>query len=269
MTTKPRLLLVGCGHMGGALLHHWLKADVLTHVHVVKPSPLVSSYQNNPHLSWTSTPDQIPSHYNPDIVVLAVRPNTIDKITPLYATYRKCLFLSLAAGKNLDALTSLLSPEQPILRVMPNIASEIGKGMSFMVGNLHMTPVQKDHANHLFEIVGSTAWLPSENLFDVATTLSGCGPGYVFALVESMASAGERMGLPSDLSYKLAHQTLIGSAALLEQKNVTAKTLRQAIGNPGTMTEAAVKVLLSQEGLPDLMFKAMNEALKRAQELSR
>ena len=247
-------------------MQQWLKTEALEHAHIVKPSPLPSHFVQTPKVSWSSSPDQISLNYNPDIVVLAVRPKDVHHVAPLYTRFQSSLFISIVAGKTLETLSLLLSPSPALLRIMPNIACAIGQGTSFAIYNSHVSPAQKQSAFSLFKVTGATFWIEDEALFDKATTLSGCGPGYVLALVESMALAGEKLGLSAELSLNLAWNTVTGSAALLQQREIDLISLRQTMHSIGPMTEAALQVLQSPEtGLYDLMLNAMKAALNLAQ----
>ena len=113
------------------------------------------------------------------------------------------------------------------------------------------------------------AWVEDEALIDAVTALSGSGPGYVFALCEAMAAAGERLGLPAALAAKLARETIVGSGALLAQSTDSAEALRRAVTSPGGTTEAALNHLQAPGGLPDLMRKAMTSAAERAKALAK
>lgn len=268
MISKPKLLLVGCGHLGSAMLRQWLEANAFSATHIVKPSPPNSDFLNKAAISWSPTPNEIPTNYAPDIVILAIRPKDLGAVAPSYAKYRESLFLSLAAGKKLAQLEAFLSPSHSILRAMPNIASEVGTGMTFLTANTYVTTAQKRNGEQLLQAVGAVAWLEDETLFDVATALSGCGPGYVFAMVEALADAGEKLGLSTTLAMQLARQTIIGSGALLASTKTSASDLRKAISSLGTMTEAGLKQLLNDNQLADLMFKTMKAAVERAQELA-
>ena len=256
--------------MGGAMLRQWLTAETFSDIYIVKPSRLDPSYASGSTVNWVSTPEHIPGEFQPDIIIIAVRPGDLTSVVPSYARYSECLFISLAAGRKIAQIEFMLSAKPSLLRAMPNIASEVGAGMTFLTANIHASVAQKDLGEKILQAVGAVAWLTDETLFDVATTLSGCGPGYFFSMVEAMAKAGTELGLPTDFSMMLARQTIIGSGALLASyPAMTATDLRKAIANPGTMTEAALKQLADKEnGLSNLMLKAMQAAISRAQEMS-
>lgn len=122
---------------------------------------------------------------------------------------------------------------------------------------------------NLMAVAGDAEWIDDEYLMDAVTAVSGSGPAYVFHLVEAMTAAGIAAGLPPALSEKLSRQTVIGSAALAESDGATpAATLRQNVTSPGGTTEAALKILMSENGLTDLMTRAIQAAQKRGKELA-
>ena len=117
--------------------------------------------------------------------------------------------------------------------------------------------------------VGIFEWLDDEALIDAVTALSGSGPAYIFALVEAMAKAGEAVGLPAEVSMRLARATVEGAGELLHREPaVTAATARENVTSPGGTTAAALAVLKAPDGLEALMIKAAAAAHRRAGELA-
>ena len=132
----------------------------------------------------------------------------------------------------------------------------------------YVTPEQRALCDRLLQAVGVTAWVDDEALIDVVTALSGSGPAYFFALTEAMAKAGEAMGLSAAMASRLARQTLIGSGALLAGAKESASELREAVTSPKGTTEAALKHLLADDGLDEIIHRAMTAAAARAKELA-
>jgi pyrroline-5-carboxylate reductase len=117
--------------------------------------------------------------------------------------------------------------------------------------------------------VGQFDWLAEEALIDAVTAISGSGPAYVFALVEAMAEAGEKLGLPADLAMKLARATVEGAGELLHREPaLPAAKLREAVTSPGGTTAAALAVLRAEDRLAALLAKAAEAARDRARELA-
>ena len=261
------VLLVGCGKMGGALLKGWTR-QIKSRVVVVDPSPQPDELKT-PNVTWHASLEAVGPHFQPNAIVLAVKPQHMVAVLPAYARFKNSVFLSIAAGQPVQHLEKLLGDTPPsLVRVMPNLPASIGQGMSVAFANPRVTPEQRALCTTLLRAGGEVAWVANENLLDPVTALSGSGPAYVFALVETMAAAGEKLGLSPPLALQLARQTVIGSAALLAQSPETPTALRQAVTSPGGTTAAALDHLLSRDGLPELMLRALRAATERAKELA-
>ena len=264
-----KLILVGCGKMGGALLRGIAAALRDSVVTVIEPAP-PSGLESLPNVIWKNSQDAIDSSFRPDAVVIAVKPQAITEVLPPYARYAEAVFLSIAAGTTLAKLAELLrNPHAAIVRAMPNLPACIGQGMSAAIANTHVTPKQKTLCDRLLHAVGATAWLGDEALMDAVTALSGSGPAYVFALCEAMAHAGKALGLSAEMAAQLARQTIIGSGALLAKSEESVTDLRRAVTSPKGTTEAALGRLLSGDALDKLMLEAMQAAATHSKELAR
>ncbi|MDD3371413.1 MAG: pyrroline-5-carboxylate reductase [Alphaproteobacteria bacterium] len=262
-----KLLFVGCGKMGGAFLRGTVqKADQIV---VIDPAPFPDNIRVAENVLWISSFDKIDPLYRPDVIVLAIKPQHMADVLPLYKGYRDSVFLSIAAGQTLGRIGEILgSFAQPVVRAMPNLPACIGMGTSVAIANGAVSSEQRKVCDTILRSVGDVAWVDDEVLIDAVTAVSGSGPAYVFALVEVMAKAGEKLGLPAELSLKLARQTVIGSGALLSVAKESASDLREAVTSPGGTTAAALKILLDEKALPKVMFSAMSAAAKRAKVLS-
>ncbi len=246
--------------MGGALLGGWL-ASGLKNLAAVEPAGL----PEEAGVLIVKTLDDLGASFQPDAIVLAVKPQSMAAAVPLYVRFKRSLFLSIAAGLTLHKLGALLGlANAALVRAMPNLPASVGQGMSVAVANGNVTASQRALAEKLLSAVGTVAWVEDEALMDPATALSGSGPAYVFALVESMAAGGIALGLPEPLAQQLACKTLVGSAALLARSLDSPTTLRQAVTSPGGTTEAALRHM---QDLPDMLRKAMHAAVQRAREL--
>jgi pyrroline-5-carboxylate reductase len=121
----------------------------------------------------------------------------------------------------------------------------------------------------LLEAVGDVVWVESEDMIDAVTAVSGSGPAYVFWLIECMAKAGEAQGLPADVAARLARATVAGSGELARQSDEAAGVLRKNVTSPGGTTAAALDVLMAgEDGLEQLMGRAIDAATRRSRELA-
>lgn len=270
MTVK--LLLVGGGKMGSAMMAGWLKSSLKPEdVLVVEPFEETRQLLKST-LGVESVPDasDIPADAAPETVVLAVKPQMMDDAIGAYAKYAgpDCVYVSVAAGKTIQYFEQKLGDGAAIVRAMPNTPAAVGRGITVGYPNHLVSESQRKWADELLRSVGEVAWVEDEGQIDCVTALSGGGPAYVFLLVEVMAQAGIDNGLPGDLSMQLARATVAGAGELLYQSDDEAATLRKNVTSPGGTTAEALKVLMADNALQPLMTKAIAEATRRSRELA-
>lgn len=263
MTT---VALLGCGKMGSALLRGWVESGGGMDIHVVEPSELPDEFQRISYIHDYKDVSTLPAC---GIYVMAVKPQIMDTVCAALRPSGDALILSIAAGRTIASFTKHFSERQPVIRAMPNTPAAIGKGITAAVANTHVRPLQKDMAMQLLRSTGQLEWLDDEGLMDAITAVSGSGPAYIFLMIEALAAAGEKAGLPKALATALARQTVIGAAALAEADAGTdAITLRRNVTSPGGTTEAALNVLMRDNGLQPLMDEAILAAKRRGKELA-
>lgn len=270
MSNSQRLsiLLVGCGKMGGAMLGGWLdQGAVPSSIMVVDPnaSGLPAGVRQ------ASSLDELSADADPEVVVLAVKPQVMPDVLPPYARFAggDTVFLSIAAGKPIAFFQSLLGDKAAVVRAMPNTPAAVGRGMTVLCAGPGVGEAQRNRCQTMVEGIGLTSWLDDESLMDAVTAVSGSGPAYVFHMVEAMAAAGEAMGLPPELAMTLARQTVSGAGEMMYRLPQDPAQLRRNVTSPGGTTAAALDVLMDGEnGLPPLMRSAVEAATKRGRELA-
>jgi pyrroline-5-carboxylate reductase len=161
-----------------------------------------------------------------------------------------------------------LPRDAAVIRAMPNTPASIGRGITVAVPNSRVTAAQRQLADALLTATGAVEWIGDETLMNAVTAVSGSGPAYVFLLAESLARAGEKVGLPAELAARLARATVAGSGELLHRSTIDAATLRHNVTSPGGTTAAALDVLMAPDGLDPLMGRAIAAATKRGRELA-
>lgn len=268
-----RLLLIGCGKMGGALLSGWLSSPAVKAVTVVEPGdapvPSDSRVRRVPSAEAAGTEkDAADAPY--DMAILAVKPQAMAAVLPTVAPLLAptTAVLSIAAGTPLATFEAAFGADRAIVRAMPNTPAAIGQGISVLVGNGATLPSHRALADTLMSAAGEVAWVEDEALIDPVTAVSGGGPAYVFLLIETLAKAGEASGLPADLSLRLARQTVIGAGALAAADEAPADRLRQNVTSPGGTTQAALSVLMAEDGVQPLFDRAIAAATRRGRELA-
>ncbi len=262
-----RILLVGSGKMGSALLDGWLDRGFSPH-DIVVVEPDERTHPSRPHVQVCHGPAAIAPDFLPDVVVLAVKPQVMDLVLPPYAGYDAAVFLSIAAGKPLDYFGHWLGLGKAVVRAMPNTPAAVRRGMTVAVANGAVSQIQREACDELLAAVGEVAWIEDETLMDAVTALSGSGPAYVFLMAEALSAAGIAAGLPEALAEQLARATVIGAGELLRQSPEDAAVLRQNVTSPGGTTFAALQVLMAEDGLNPLLSRAVAAAAKRSRELA-
>jgi len=271
---STRLLLVGGGKMGGALLAGWLAREEVSpeSVIVVEPTEETAADLRERHRVGViaEAPASVAGAV-PDAIVLAVKPQVLDSVAPAYASLaaQGALVISIAAGKTIAAIERAVGADSAVVRSMPNTPAAIGRGMTVACPNPRVTAEQRDLCARLLAAVGDVAWLDDESLMDAVTAVSGSGPAYVFWLIECLAQAGAAEGLPADLAAQLARTTVCGAGELAWRSEDAPATLRRNVTSPGGTTAAALEVLMAEkDGLAPLLRRTVEAAARRSTELA-
>jgi pyrroline-5-carboxylate reductase len=265
-----RLLLVGAGKMGGAMLEGWLGLGLDPGLVVaLDPHPPVETAELISRNGIALNPE-VGSLGSQAVVLLAVKPqmmaDALPRLAPAFGA--STLAISIMAGKTITGIASFLPPGTAIVRAMPNTPAAIGRGITVAVPNATVTARQRAVADALLRSTGAVEWVEDEALIDAVTAVSGSGPAYVFHLVEALAEAGVAAGLPERLALRLARETVSGSGELLHRSPLPPEVLRQNVTSPGGTTAAALEVLMAGDGLTALVTRAVAAAKRRAGELA-
>ncbi len=265
--TAPKILLVGCGKMGGAMLQGWLADAGLGAFVAVEPGTAPAAA--HARVRQVADAAAIPADFVPDVVVFATKPQVMNDVVPAYRRFAaNALFVSIAAGTTIATFEKHLGAGIAIVRAMPNTPAAVGRGISGAYASPAVSPDQRALADRLLRSVGAVEWVASETLIDAVTAVSGSGPAYVFLLAEALAQAGTKAGLPADLAQRLARATVAGAGELLHQAPESAEQLRKNVTSPNGTTAAALAVLMAEDGFGPLLENAVAAAAKRARELA-
>ncbi len=269
--STPNLILVGCGKMGGALLTGWLEKRFADQIVVIEPEEAATrEFQGKPGVHITTALENVTDRVRPDAVVFAVKPQVMGDVVPAYCRYTghgAPVFLSIAAGTPVAFFQEILGRDAAVVRAMPNTPAAVGRGIAALTANRSVDPAQMALCQTICEAVGEVVWLGDEAAMDAVTAVSGSGPAYVFYLVEALAAAGQREGLPADMAMRLARATVSGAGELLNRSPETADTLRRNVTSPGGTTAAALDALMAEDGLAALMRRTVAAAANRSREL--
>jgi pyrroline-5-carboxylate reductase len=271
MTKKlsdKKLAVLGAGKLGGILLRAYLKQGLFspgqvtaTVKHVEKASVLAKE------LGATVTTDNRKAAHGADIVLLGVKPQVVGDVLKEIAPElsEKTLVISVAASVPTSYIEQHAGPNVPVIRAMPNTPSTVGCGMTGLCRGSHAGVTHLDIARAMFDTVGRSVVVDEKNM-DAVTGLSASGPAFAYIILESLAEAGVKVGLPRDVSTLLAAQTMKGAASVVLETGDHPALLKDAVTTPAGCTIDGILEL--EEGkLRVTLIKAVVKATQRAGEL--
>lgn len=250
------IILVGAGRMGGAMLEQWAKVPALKIV-VIEKNQAVSSIDFS-------------TYAKPVLLVLAVKPQTLESILPEYAAHKAHIdaVITIAAGKRIAFYEGYFGSQMPIYRAMPNLPVVVGQGCTYIVENEAAHQTKKAYGDYLFGLLGSTqAAYGNEDKMNAFTAAAGSGPAYLFAVMEAWIVATEQQGFARPQAEEIVRQTVAGSVALHKKLNQSEVALVNQVASKGGTTEAALKVFAQDNQLNRLFSQAIAAAVARAKEL--
>ena len=202
-----------------------------------------------------------------NVVVMAIKPQDFNVVAKGLASKLKHvsapgpLILSIAAGIRLKDMSRWLDHARCV-RAMPNTPALIGKGITGLFADAAVNTSDRALAETICNAVGQAVWVSEEKLMDAVTAVSGSGPAYVFAFLEAMQSAGEKLGLDAQTARKLAYATLEGATQLAHNSEEHAGILRERVTSKGGTTAAALEVM-KQHSWHEILEKAIDAASQR------
>jgi len=262
-----RITFLGAGNMANALIRGLLrsgeKASNITAT--VKREERKAELEKTHGISVGF--DSVAAARDADVVVLAVKPQAMDKLLTQIAPVidARKLVISVAAGVPIAAIERRFGAGARIVRSMPNTPALVGLGATAVSGGEHATAQDLELAKKLFDAVGTTHVL-DEALLDAVTGLSGSGPAYIFLIIEALSDAGVKVGLSRHVALKLAAQTVYGSAKLLLETGEHPGTLKDQVTSPGGTAIAGLHTL-EAGGLRTTLMNAVESATARARQL--
>ncbi|HWZ44201.1 MAG TPA: pyrroline-5-carboxylate reductase [Candidatus Saccharimonadales bacterium] len=268
---KPRrkIAVLGCGKLGTILLQAFLERGLVTR------EDAIATIQHEDRCKSLSaalggvscTTDNRRAVAASSIVILGVKPQTMEQLLKEIAPAIQpgTLVISVVTSATLRFIQERLGPEAAVIRAMPNTPAMVGAGMTALAGGLAVKPDQLETAKVLFESVGRVAVVDEKHM-DAITALSASGPAFVFVILESLAEAGVKCGLPRDLATTLAAQTLFGAAQLALKTGHHPALLKDAVTTPAGCTIDGL-IELEQGGLRVTLINAVIKTAARAREL--
>jgi pyrroline-5-carboxylate reductase len=264
-----RVAVLGAGKMGGILLQGFLKEQMFG------PDQIVATVAHEDRASALSaqwgvevSTDNAAAVRKADVILLGVKPfqmpGLMEEIKP--ALTPKKLLISFAASVKTSAIEQAAGMDIPVIRAMPNTPSMLGAGIAALCRGKFVSEAQIELAARIFEAVGRTV-IVDEKHMDAVTGLSASGPAYIYIILESLAEAGVKVGLPRDIATLLAAQTAFGAAKMVLETGYHPALLKDAVTTPAGCTIDGI-LELEEGGLRVTLIKAVMRAAQRAKELA-
>ncbi len=266
---EKRVAVLGAGKMGGILLHALLKNNLLS------PELTCATVQHEERARLLATKlnvkvgtDNAAAVEAADIILVAVKPQVVQevmreirgRITPAQ------LIVSVAASVPTSMIESWLPEKIPVIRAMPNTPCSIGSGMTAVCKGKYADAQHLAMTCRMFDVVGRTVVVDEKHM-DAVTGLSASGPAYIYIILESLAEAGVKVGLPRDVATLLAAQTTLGAARVVLETGDHPALLKDSVTTPAGCTIDGIMEL--EEGkLRVTLIKAVVRATQRAKELA-
>jgi len=263
-----RLCIIGTGNMGEAMIRGLLRTGATKATDIIATDPRTDQLEQvHKAFGVEVTRDNLAAAKGADIVFLSIKPQSMNKVLGQIgsAIDASKLAISIAAGVPIAAIERKLRHGARIVRAMPNTPALVGAGATAIALGEHATAEDEATAKSLFDSGGMTV-VVEEEMLDAVTGLSGSGPAYVFLILEALADAGVKVGMPRYTAQKLAAQTLFGAAKLAIETGVHPGQLKDQVTSPGGTAIAALHTL-EQGGLRTTLINAVESATKRSREL--
>ena len=267
---NTHITFIGGGNMGRALISGLLASGFTSNQLSVVEANAVTALKLHEDfgVQGIGALDQIAFDFSKNnVVVMAIKPQDFNVVAKglasklKHATAPGPLILSIAAGIRLQDMSRWLDHARCV-RAMPNTPALIGKGITGLFADAAVNADDRQLAETICGAVGQSIWVAEEKLMDAVTAVSGSGPAYVFAFLEAMQSAGEKLGLDTENARKLAYATLEGATQLAHNSDEHAGVLRERVTSKGGTTAAALEVM-KQHGWNEILEKAIDAANQR------
>lgn len=268
MSLQTPIAFIGSGIMGEAMIRGLLDREV------VPPEAIVACDPFGPRrdeiagrYGVRTTHDNAAAAREARTVVLSIKPQLLERVIPELqgALATDDLLVSILAGVSIRTLVEGTG-HSAVVRAMPNTPGQIGEGISVWTATSDVDDRRKGQAQRILAALGEEIFLDNESYLDMATALSGSGPGYVFLFLEAMIDAGVHMGFPRRVAEALVLQTVAGSVAFAEQSGLHPAELRNQVTSPGGTTAAAL-YHMEKGGLRTVISRGIWSAYMRSKEL--
>jgi pyrroline-5-carboxylate reductase len=270
-----RLAFIGCGVMGESMLAGLINNDLVDPLNIVASHPrrarldeLAEKYGIASDTSNSGVAHEVVGEPN-SAIVICVKPQRLQHVLDDLkgVLHPDQLVISIVAGATIQHLADELGTAK-IVRAMPNTPSQIGAGITAWTCTVAVDETERGHVRELLKALGKELFVETENMIDMATSLSATGPTYIFMVMEALTDAGVHLGFSRDMAKELVQETMLGSVKFAMESHKHPAELRNMVTSPGGTSAEAI-YQMEKGTLRTVLSKAVYAAYKRAVELGK
>ncbi len=266
MIENESATFIGFGNMGAAIFDSVFKNNCFNKISIIDPDESKTSrIENSSVITYSKISKDISkSKY----IWICTKPQLFSKVSNDLSKYLNPdqVIISIMAGITKKQIINETNHSK-VVRIMPNTPAQISKGISVWNTTENITRSEKMAIEKSLNSFGKSIYVDKEDIINLSTALSGSGPGFFYRILESFIIAGESSGLEKEISRKLAIETFIGSAELLNSNDSSPEELRVAVTSPGGTTEAGLNYL-EEINIDNIITQTISKAVQRGNELS-
>lgn len=268
--SKTKLAFIGCGVMAESMIAGLLRKKLVTAAQIVASHPrearrreLAEKYGIEAFADNAGAVAEAKESAD-SIVALCVKPQRIAGVLEeLKGTVAPAqTVVSIIAGARIETISAALGNER-VVRAMPNTPSQIGAGMTAWTAMEGVSKEERARIKALLTALGKELYVETENMIDMATSLSATGPTYIFLVMEALTDAGVHMGFSREIAKELVQETMLGSVLFAMESHKHPAELRNMVTSPGGTSADAI-YQMEKGGLRTVLSKAVYAAYQRA-----
>ncbi len=270
MPDMKKIVVIGAGNIGGALIGGMLSGEVADREHLIATDPSEARAVEIKE-KWgieVITTGNRGAVRAAEVVILAVKPTTLPFVLEDVKDILRedQILISVAAAFPITLIEKIINRKMPVFRAMPNIPVVVHEGATGLAVNSVATEEQVKFVESIFRSVGVVCTV-EEDLMHAVTAMSGSGPAYIYMVIEALIAGGLKMGLSHQVSTRLAEQTVLGSAKLVRETMLHPAILKDRVTTPGGVTISAIHEL-EKHGLRAMLISAIETATKKSRQLT-
>jgi len=269
------LAFIGCGVMGESMIAGLLRKQLVEPANITASHPresrrveLAERYGISVHSGNREAAGSIAGKEN-SAVVLCIKPQRLERVLNDLkgGLHPDQTVISIVAGATIEKLAGDLGTAK-VVRAMPNTPSQIGAGITAWTCTVAIGETERGHVREIFSALGKELFVETENMIDMATSLSATGPTYIFMVMEALTDAGVHLGFSRDMAKELVQETMLGSVKFAMESHKHPAELRNMVTSPGGTSAEAI-YQMEKGTIRTVLSKAVYAAYKRAVELGK